>query len=218
MKYFTLAIILLLTTQLMGQITEQKAALSLGEHNCFVTVYKDAEKKMVEKAVENAIKEYGKVKRNRKANEWNCLQCKVPGMSGLTNVYFKVEEGKGQISSYIFFDDGLQFINSENNPEASALVTKSLKYIGYDVSKQVITKELEREEDMLKDRNKEQKKLEDKNKDLHEDIEEYKRKISEAEKNIEKNLQEQEDKKMEIEKQSRVIQNVTDKLNNVGKM
>ena len=217
MKYFTFVITLFIAVQLSGQITEQRAAFSLGEQNCFVTVYKDAEKKMVEKTVENAIKEYGKVKRNRKANEWNCLQCSVPGMSGLTNVYFKVEEGKGQISSYIFYDDGLQFINTENSPEAAATVTNSLKYIGYDVKKQVITKVLEKEEDNLKDRNKEQKKLQDKNKDLHKDIEEYRKKISEAEKNIEKNLQEQEDKKIDIEKQSRVIQDITDRLNNVGK-
>ncbi len=218
MKYFTFVITLLLTAQLTGQVQEGKSALSLGEHNCFLTIHKGADKKMVEKAVENSVKEYGKVKRNRKANEWNCLQCTVPGMAGLTNVYFKVEEGKGQIESYVFFDDGLQFISSENNPEATKAVTQSLKYIEYDVTRQVITKELDSEEDNLKDRNKEQKKLEDKNKDLHGDIEEYKKKISEAEKEIEKNLQEQEDKKMEIEKQSRVIQDVTDRLNNVGKI
>ncbi len=213
---FTLSALFCMST-LFGQISERNAELSLGNHNAFVSVHEGANQKMVNKILENAIKEYGKVKRNKKAKEWNCLQCTVPGISGGTNVYFKIEEEKGQTSSYVFFDDGTKFISSENAPDIAASLKTKLSYIGHDITRAVIKEELKDEENNLKDRNKEQEKLEKKNKDLHKDIEEYKKKISEAEKDIERNLQEQEDKKMEIEKQSRVIEKVTTRLNNVGK-
>ena len=199
------------------EVREQSMESSLGHQNAFAMDHRGADQKMVTKIFEKAFKEYGKVKKNKKAKEYNCLQCSVPGFSNPVNVYFKITKGKGTASSYVFYDDGTQFVSSENSPEEAQRIINDLTYIGHDVSRAVIKKELEAEEDNLKDRNKEQEKLEKKNKNLHEDIEEYKKKIAEAEKAIEKNLQEQEDKKMEIEKQARVIEQVTDKLNNVGK-
>ena len=208
----------MLTMYLAAQeITERAYPLSLGEQNAFVIEHDKADKKQVEKVVQKAIKEYGKVKRNRKANEWSCLECTVPGLSGATNIYYKIEEGKGLTSSYLFFDDGTKFISSENAEAAAASIRKQLNYIKHDVTRVVITKEMEMEEDNLKDKNKDLEKLEKKNKELHEKIEEYRKKISEAEKNIEQNLQEQEDKKMEIEKQIKTVEEVVTRLNNVGK-
>ncbi len=200
-----------------GQVEERAADLSLGSQNAFIIEHDGADKKMVNKILENAVKEYGKVKRNKKAKEWNCLQCTVPGLSSPANVYFKIEEGKGMATSYLFVDDGTKFITSENAPDVAERIMKNLTNVGYDVTRAVISNELKDEENNLKDRNKEQEKLEKKNKELHEDIEKYKEKIAEAEKNIEKNLQDQEDKKMEIEKQNRVVEEVTNRLNSVGK-
>jgi len=200
-----------------SQVSERASEISLGSQNAFVTEHPGASKKMVTKILENAIKEFGKVKRNKKAKEWNCLQCDVPGISGPANVYFTIEEAKGMTRSYVFFDDGTQFISSDNNSDLAANLKKKLTMVGYDVTRAVISNELDDEEGNLKDRNKELSKLEKKNKDLHNDIEKYKKKISEAEAEIEKNLHSQEDKKMEIEKQSRLVEEVTEKLNAVGK-
>ncbi len=213
----TLGLTLALAVSLSAQVSEQSMELSLGHQNAFVMEHPGANKKMVTKILEKAVKEYGKVKKNKKAKEWNCLQCSVPGISGPTNVYFKVEEGKSLVTSYVFYDDGSQFISSDNSSDIASRIKQDLTYVNYDVTRAVISEELDGEEDNLKDRNKEQEKLEKNNKDLHNDIEKYKQKIKDAEKEIEKNLQEQEDKKMEIEKQKRVVEEVTDKLNNVGK-
>lgn len=210
---------LLVMTSVYSQdaVAESESELSLGNQPAFVMTHEGADKKMVNKILENAIKEFGKVKRNKKAKEWNCLQCSVPGISTPANVYFKIEEEKGQTTSYVFIDDGTKFVSSDNAPDVAATIKKKLMNVNYDVTRAVITKEMEGEEDNLKKRHKEQEKLEKKNKDLHNDIEKYKEKIAEAEKNIEKNLQEQEDKKMEIEKQIRVVEEVTTRLNGVGK-
>ncbi len=209
--------ILSLSLSINAQVTESSTSLSLGSQNAFVMEHEGADKKMVNKYLENAIKEYGKVKRNKKANEWNCLQCEVPGISGPANIYFKIEEGKGMTRSYVFFDDGTKFLSSDNEPEISQRLKEGLTHVKYEITRKVISNHLEDEEDNLKDRNKELGKLEKKNKELHEDIEKYKQKIAEAEKGIEQNLQDQEDKKMEIEKQNRVVEDVTTQLNNVGK-
>ena len=216
-QLLTLVLLAFSCTFISAQVSETNAELSLGSQNAFYMEHEGADKKMVNKILENAIKQYGKVKRNKKAKEWNCLQCSVPGVSGPSNVYFKIEEGKGMTKSYVFFDDGTKFISSENNPELAGKLKEGLTYVKHDITRAVITNHLKDEEDNLKDRNKELEKLDKKNKDYHKDIEDYKKKISEAEKNIEKNLQDQEDKKIEIEKQSRVVEDVTTQLNNVGK-
>lgn len=202
---------------LNAQMFESKQELSVGLQNSYAMDYPNADKKMVEKALENAVKEHGKVKKNRKAKEWNCQECKIPTISSNPlNVYYKVEEGKGQTTSYLFFDDGGKFLSSDNGA-AQADIERFSMNIYHDVERMVIGKELENEEDQLKDFNKDFEKLEKKNKDLHNDIEEYKEKIRKAEKAIEQNLQEQEDKNIEIEQQKNKVGAVTEKLNNVGR-
>lgn len=201
-----------------GQISERQASISLGDQTAFTMQHDGADKKMVEKALEEAIKEFGKVKRNKKAKEWSCMQCKASAISSSPlDIYYKVEEGNGAITSLIFFSDGTKFISSENDGDAGSAIQKIYTNIGYDVETRVITKKLKKEEDNLKDYEKDLSKLEKKNKKLHEDIEDYKKKIAEAEKDIEQNLLDQEDKKLEIEKQETKVGKVTEMLNNVGK-
>lgn len=209
---------LFILSQGVSQISERTATLSVGDQNAYTIDHVGAEKKMVEKALDQAIKEYGKVKRNKKAKEWACMQCKVSSVSSSpVNIYYKVEEGKGQVTSYLFFDDGTSFISSDNNSDASAAIERINMNVKYDVETRVISKELKNEENSLKDQEKDLSKLEKKNKDLHNDIEEYHEKIKKAEADIEKNLQAQEDKKLEIEKQKNTVSKVTEKLNNVGR-
>jgi len=202
---------------LNAQTFESKQELSVGLQNAFAMDHPGADDKQVEKALDNNLKEYGKVKRNRKADEWYCEECKIPTISSnQIKVYYKIDEGKGQTTSYLFFDDGGKFLSSENSDKVEA-IKRFNTAVANDVQKMVIGEELESEEDLLKDRQKELEKFEKKNKDLHEDIEDYKEKISKAEKEIEQNLQQQEDKKIEIEQQKNKVGTVTSKLNNVGR-
>lgn len=218
MKNLYLLSFLFLANIGISQVSEIKADLSLGEQNAYVVDHPDAEKKMVEKVLDNTFKQYGKVKKNRKAKEWNCAECTISMISGAPlSIYYKVEEGKGQITSYTFFDDGTKFISSENNSKASAIIEKLNKEIALDVKRLVIEKELENQEKELKNFEKDLSKLEKKNKNLHDDIEDYKEKIRKAEKEIEENLNAQADKKMEIEKQRNEVASTTDRLNNVGR-
>lgn len=213
----TLALFTSLLMSLTGQVTEMESQMSLGNQNAFVMEHENADKKDVQKILEKAIKEFGKVKRNKKADEWYCEECEVPGLPGNTKVYFQVEEGKNMTTSYVYFDNANSFIDSESNASSAADLSKRLQHVGYDVQKHVIGEELKDQENTLKDRNKDLEKLEKKNKNLHEDIEKYRKKIAEAEADIEKNLQSQEDSKIEIEQQKNAVEEVTTRLNAVGK-
>ena len=111
MKILNVLLLTLFTIGLNAQVFESKQELSVGLQNGIAMDYPGAEKKMVEKAVEDAIKEYGKVKRNKKAKEWYCQDCKISSISSAPlNVYYKIEEGQGQITSYLFFDNGQKFL------------------------------------------------------------------------------------------------------------
>ena len=214
---YTLFIAVFTTGVSFGQVSEMSESFSLGTQNAYVVEIPDADKKTTEKIWEKGLKKFGKVKRNKKAGEWYCLQCDVPGISTPTNVYFKVKEGKDQSTTYTYFDDGQGFVSSESNSTASAAITGALISMRNNVCTEVCTRALKKEEDVLKDNKKDQSKLEKKNKDLHKDIEDYRKKISEAEADIEKNLQAQEEAKMLIEKQGKEVSAAKDKLNNVGK-
>ena len=149
-----LLITMLFSLGMNAQVFESKQELSVGLQNAYALDHPNADKKMVEEALENAIKEYGKVKRNKKAKEWYCQECKIPTISSNPmNIYYKIEEGKGQITSYLFFDDGGQFLSSDNGT-AEADIERFNMNIFYDVKRMVISKELEDQEDQLKDYNK----------------------------------------------------------------
>ncbi|NNE26990.1 MAG: hypothetical protein HKN09_09125 [Saprospiraceae bacterium] len=218
MKGILTLLIAVISISVYGQVEETKHLLSFGHQNGYVIEHDGADEKMVYKFLEDHYKKYGKVKRNKKAGEWSCESCQIGVISSSPmDVYFKVKEGKGLTSSYHFFDEGTQFISSENSADASKKINNFLTNVFYEVKRDVIKMELEEEEKILKDFEKDLSKLEKKNKDLHEDIEDYKKKIIEAEEDIEKNLEEQADMKMSIEKQTRNVSEITKKLNNVGK-
>jgi len=213
---YTLVFTVFLAFGMEAQVFDAKQELSVGTQSGFAMDHPDAEKKMVEKALDEVIKEYGKVKRNRKAKEWNCAECKISSISSSPlSIYYKVQEGKGQVTSYLFFDDGTQFLTADS--DANSSIEELNMKVYHNVQRRVITKELESEEKSLKGFNKDLGKLEKKNKGLHDDIEDYKEKIKKAEKGIEENLQAQEDKNIEIEQQKKKIEEVTEKLNNVGR-
>ena len=217
MKILNVLLLTLFTIGLNAQVFESKQELSVGLQNAYACDHPEAEKKMVEKALEETLKEYGKVKKNRKAKEWCCQECKVPSISSNPlNIYYKVEEGKGQVTSYIFIDDGEKFLTS-NNSEAQAEIERLNMNVFYSVERMVTGKKLEQQENTLKDYNKDLQKLEKKNKILHDDIEDYKEKIRKAEKDIEENLQLQESKKIEIEQQKNKVGEITKALNNIGR-
>lgn len=198
---------------------EKKVSMSLGPQNAFYVEIPGADSKMVEKTFYEFVKEYGKLKENKKAREHFMMATKIPVINGTSplDMYAKFEEGKGMATTYVWMDMGGSFINSSDH----ASQTKAVRQFLYDyfiaVRKKVVTEEIKAEEKKLADVEKDLKKLKEKNDDYHKDIEKAKLKIAEAEKNIEKNIVDQENKVKEIDTQKVAVETVVQKLNNLGK-
>jgi len=220
MKNILLALVIsVFTLPLMAQdIREVEKTISMGAQPAFVINHPNATVKMAEKAWEEHMKKNGKAKKNRKSKEYETMDADINVISrtGL-NVYFIAEDGADMATSYIFFDNGQEFITSATNQDAADGVYEFLTPFVYGVEKLVVEEELEQEEKSLKALGKDLEKLGKQNASYHSDIEKYKDKIRQAEMNIEKNLQAQDVKGGEIEAQKSLIEEVKKKLNSIGK-
>ncbi len=204
---------------LSAQVIQKEINMSFGPQNAYTQDHQDADDKQVEKAWESIIKEYdGKVKKNRKSDEFESLEVLIPSISRTPiNIYMTIEERKEMTSTSVFFDNGTAFVNENNASEASMNIEKILTEFGYAVQKIAVEDLMKDEEKNFKKLEKEAEKLEKQNKKLHEDIEDYQAKIVEAESDIEKNLADQDNKQMEIKTQSKLLEDIKEKLNNIGK-
>lgn len=204
---------------LMAQdIREVEKTISMGAQPAFVINHPNATAKMAEAAWEEHMKKNGRSKKNRKSKEYETLESEINMISSSPlNIYFIAEDGADMATSYIFFDNGTEFITSNNNAKSAEGIYEFLTPFVYGVEKLVVEEEMEMEEKSLKSMNKDLEKLGKTNESYHEEIEKLQEKIRQAEIDIEKNLQEQEAKKAEINTQEGVIEAVKKKLNSIGK-
>jgi len=200
-------------------VTERKVSMSLGAQNAYVIDVEGADKKIMEDVFKSTFKEYGKIQENRKARESFMVATKISRINGSSPVdlYAKFEEGKGMATTYVWIDLGGAFTNSTEYMKQSDAIKTMLQDYYYECRKVVVANELKVEEKSLDKLEKELSKLQKQNDGYHQDIEKAKQKIAEAEKNIEQNIVDQESKTKEIEGQKKVVETVTEKLNNIGK-
>ncbi len=226
MKFNTLLLIcLFFSTQISAQaVFEEDMNMSLGTQNALYIDVEGADKKIAEKAIQDLLKEYGKVKKNRKAKEYYAEDITIPAIAGSQpiDVYVKVDEMNNQSRLYLWVYDGSSFISSVNHGDEIDGAESIMKDYFVKARRDAIKKEVDSEEDVLKDREKELKKLESKNESLHKDIakwekeiEDRKRKIEQAKVDIEENLVNQDDKAIEITEQKNVVRQTVEKMNNV---
>ena len=212
--------IFLVSVGLQAQnVTERKVSMSLGAQNAYVVDVEGADKKIMEDAFKSMFKEYGKIQENRKARESFMMATKITKVNGSSpvDVYAKFEEGKGMATTYVWIDLGGAFTNSKEYAKQSDALKTMLQDYYYECRKVVVANELKAEEKALDKLEKDLVKLQKQNDGYHEDIEKAKQKIVEAEKNIEQNVVDQDNKTKEITGQKKVVEQVTDKLNNIGK-
>ena len=213
--YCTLFVLSFLTICLSAQTQEVKQQMSLGIQNGISVNIPDADAKFIDKIWKKYTKDYGKLSKNKKAEEEYIEAAVIQTINGKSpmNIYTTTE--KNQIVA--FFDDGTGFLNSTDYAKEFQSASEFMKEFGNEVTRELIRIELEKEEDILKKNNKEYEKLKKDNIDLHKDIENYKQKIKKAEADIVTNDKDQERSKAAIEAQTKIVETVQTKLNNVGK-
>ncbi len=220
MKNLTLFAALFLSYSALAQkVNQQKFTMSLGPQNAYYVEIEGADKDLLEDTWKEYVKEYGKVNHNKKAKEFVSEKVVVTLINGSTplTLYAKFEEGTGLSTTYLWVDLGTGFANAADFSAQNRGVETFLWDFWVLARKNVVKRELEKEEKKLKGFEKDLSKLENKNKDYHSDIEKARMKIAENEKNIEVNLKDQESKKAEIDLQKKTVQAVVEKLNGIGK-
>ncbi|HMP30961.1 MAG TPA: hypothetical protein PKD85_15245 [Saprospiraceae bacterium] len=219
---FILSLFFLLSKIALSQdnVKFMDKTMSLGNKPSFYVEVEGYDEKNTSKAWEDFIKQYGKSKYNKKAKEYFVNKVSVPGISGSNqlDIYTKVEGGKSQSTTFIWVDLGGAFANPTDHKDQSTGIKNFINDFYVFARKRAVGDELKAEEKKQKDLEKDLSKLETKNSDLHKEIEKLKERIKQAENDIVKNLNEQDDKKVEIKKQQKVVESVVDKLNSVGKV
>ncbi len=207
-------------TIIMAQsVSESKQSMSLGSQNGFSVDIDGADEDVTKDVFKKYMKDYGKVKRNKKAKEYYSEAIKLPMVNGATEValYVKLDERVEMTTVMAWVDLGGSFVNSDEHPKEALGVEQFLRDIYVAVKKKAIGQEMKDAEKQLKKDDKMLTKLEKKNKGYHEDIEDAKEDIIKAEKNIEQNLKDQDDARVLIAKQKEMLEEIIGRLNNVGK-
>ena len=201
-------------------VEESKVSLSVGSQNAYVIEVEGADKKMTERVWKDFVKDMdAKVKKNKKAKEFYSEKVRVNGVNNGTpiDLYMKVFERRGLVEIYVAGDRGDAFISSNDTPDDTEPMMYMVEQFSYELQRKVTEKILEEQEKLLKNLQKDLTKLEDKNEDYHNDIKKAEDKIRQAEERIEVNLRDQDEKRIQIAKQTAAVEAIVEKYNAIGK-
>lgn len=201
------------------EVSERETSMSLGKKIGFSIDIDGADDDITEDVWKKYIKDYGKSKRNKKAKEYYVVGARVPMIAGSSDVdlYIKFDERVGLTTATLWIDLGGSFVNFDEHPKEAQGAEEFLTEFYLAVKNKAITEEMKNQEKELNKMDKELRKLEKKNTGYHKDIEKAKEKIEKAEKDIEQNLKDQEDQRIVIEQQKKAIEEIIERLNNLGK-
>jgi len=200
-------------------ISEHERSMSLGKQTTFSIDIDGADENMAEDVWKEYVKGYGKSKRNRKAKEYYVVGARIPMIAGSKDldIYIKFDERVGHTTANLWIDNGGSFINSNEYPKEAQGAEEFLTEFYLAVKRNAISEEMKKQEKALNKLDKSLRKFEKKNIGYHKNIEKAKEKIEKAEKNIEQNLKDQEDQRILIEQQKKVVEEIIERLNNLGK-
>jgi hypothetical protein len=203
-------------------VSEQDKSMSAGTKNCYVMVIPQAKLKDVTDAWKKLVRKDAKGKPEDNNGELVMVGASNKNISAapLTITGKLVETSEGvQVSAWI--SDG-DFISTTSAPDKSVAVKKYLHDFGAQQYKEAVKDELEAEQKKSKDMEKvydgfvkDQKKAESNIESHKKDIEKLQNKIKDEEANITKAQSNQTTSRAEADKQKIVVQQVTDKMNNI---
>jgi predicted RNase H-like nuclease (RuvC/YqgF family) len=211
----TLLIAFIATTFSFAQVSEKTMTMSLGTQNGMIVSIPGADEDLIEDMWKDYVKEFGKVKRNRKTKEYFGDDIQISSISGAgtMDIYSKTEDGQ----LIVFFDMGNGFLSKATHKEAYKAAEVFLTEFKHEVTRDMIREELKDEEKDLSKLERELDGLKRDNDNYHDIIEKARERIAQAEADIEQNLKDQKDAEKKIEDQSKVVEEVKTKLENVGK-
>ena len=200
---------------LNAQVLEDKMQMAYGQQNALIIEFTDADSKLVDKEWREFMKDYGRLKKVKKADEFVIEDAQIIDVGGVDriDVYSRIERmGKEGGRLITWFAVGSGYVNSESTPDAYVGATELLQRFEHRMGVRKIEIELEVEEKEMKKIDTRMTKLQKDNEKYHKEIEKCKERITTMEENITKNLEEQELAQKEIEMQTTVLDAIKERL------
>ncbi len=200
-----------------AQVKEEIKYMSDGEHNAFTFVIETDDDRNIEKLWKKYFKEYGKMKKDRKEDEWYSKEkVYIPTNGSVSyDIVFKLVEKGDVLHAYLWAKDDTQYVSSDATPNEAKKIKRMFEDFAHQSEVYVIESLLEDEEDALKKLEKTLSKLESKNSKYHKNIEAAKDKIIKNEQDIENNIEDQKKINEDIDEQQKRIQKVKEHLNSL---
>jgi len=156
-KSFTLMTLLLAMVSLVSaqNVESIEKTMSLGKQVGVYVEVEGGEKDRIKDLWEDYMKDYGKTKRNKKAKEYYSEEARIPMISSSNKVslYAKFEEGRNVATAYMW-----AMVDGEFVDDSEGLQNFVQDYYII-VRKDVINKEIEEQEKLLKNLDKDMGKL-----------------------------------------------------------
>lgn len=209
---------LLLSINATAQVWEETKAMTKGVENALIVEIHEADAKMIEKEWTKQLKGYkAKVKKNRKTGEIFADNASIPNVSGNTlDVYSTVTPSDSKFILSVWFDLGGAYLNSSEHSDGYIVASQLMQDFSLKMQTDAISAELKAQEKIYDKEEATMKKLVAENERLRSDIEMYKQKILEAEEALKTNEANQVQQKNVVAMQKEALEQVKQKLENVG--
>lgn len=198
---------------------EGKRVMSLGTNNSFAIQVDSLNVKEVEKLWMDFLKSNNirKPEKDRKTGEIFGDNASLPSLSANTiDVFSTVNERGAGAEVVVWFDLGGAFLSSYDHADKIPAVQSWQEGFLRNTRIRKVEIELEGQETILKDLNREFSKLQKEQENLGKTILEAEKKIQEAKKDLEVNASAQKTRTMEIENQQKVVEQVKEKLKKIN--
>jgi uncharacterized protein YoxC len=165
------------------------------------------------------LKEYGKLKKNRKADELFAEDIRIPLITPTEiDLFSKVEDLQNDSRIYLWIDQGSAFLSSDQDPAVFKNAKKFVDDFAVYAEKKHVEELLDSAEKDLKGLEKDLKGLGKDKESYEKNIEKAKETIAKMERNIEENIVSQESKVTEIEDQKNMLIKIQERLASIGKV
>lgn len=216
-QFLSILFVCILATSLsIAQPQEIKSNMSLGTQTGISIDIENADADLIEDVLEKYLKEFGKLKKNKKAKEHFMSNAQIPSVHGADplDVYVTI----GDRNAVFYFDLKTAFLNSKDHSESYRKASEFVQNFSYEVQRAFVVGVLDQENHKLKKLNNKLDDLKGDNAKYHKDIEEAKAKIKKREDDIQKNLKDQDTAQKEIEMQTKAVDEVRKKLQGIGRI
>lgn len=197
---------------------EKDVSMSLGTLSALIVDLPEITAKEANDFWSSYVKEYGKLKKNKKADELYAEDIRIPLITATkVDIFSKIEDLQSDSRLYFWVDLGDAFLSSSHDAKTYGNAKKFIDDFAVYAEKGHVEGMMKTAEKDLKDLEKNLKSLKKDKESYEKSIEKAKETIAKMERNLEENAVSQETKMSEIDNQNSLLSKIQERLANIGK-